>query len=64
MRINKDNKVTKTIKENIRAGPKTSLNIKSSGAEVLLLVGRKDKRTSLTLNKKAPRSTHYFIFEN
>jgi hypothetical protein len=31
MRINKDNKVTKTIRKNIRARPQTTLNIKSSG---------------------------------
>jgi hypothetical protein len=31
MRINKDNKVTKTIRKNIGARPQTSLNIKSSG---------------------------------
>jgi hypothetical protein len=35
MRIDKDNKVMKTIKKNIVARPQISLNIKSSGAVVL-----------------------------
>jgi hypothetical protein len=35
LRIDKDNKVTKSSEENIGAGPQTSLNIKSSGAIVL-----------------------------
>jgi hypothetical protein len=34
MRINKDNKVTKTIRKNIGARPQTSLNIKLNGAVV------------------------------
>jgi len=42
--INKDNKITKTIKWKRRARSQTSLKINSSGAEVLWPKDSKDKR--------------------
>jgi hypothetical protein len=47
MRIDKYNKVMEAIKKNIRAGPQTSLNIKSSGVVVLRPIGRNDRHNDL-----------------
>jgi len=57
MRIDKDNKVTKTIRGKYRS---RALNItRRSQRQTRRLV----KWTSLTLNKRAPKSTHYLFLE-
>ena len=45
--VYKDNKVMKTKKKNIGAGPQTSLNIKLSRTVVLLLEGLNGRRDDL-----------------